>query len=136
MEAIRNLDITDPAAKYAVAALLGATLAELKTIDKAIVGSSKNITAAKPDLNRIFQPGTTDGSVVQQPVPLQPFLPQNPPPVPVLTQQPVPNTAPEQEDPNQLVFDFNKPITPEVINNKLDIIIEKLNNVVEILKNH
>lgn len=134
MEAIRNLDITDPAAKYAVAALLGSTLAELKTIDKAIVGGSKNITAAKPDLTRIFGPAAIDPAAqpTQQPmqhVPAPMFQPV--PAVPI--QQPVAPSV--TEDPNQLVFDFNKPITPESINNKLDIIIDKLNRVIELLKN-
>ena len=35
------------------------------------------------------------------------------------------------ENPDQLVFDFNKPITPATINDKLDIIIGKLNSILE-----
>lgn len=134
MDAIRNLDINDPAAKYAVAALLGATLSELKTIDRAIVGGSKNIAAAKPDLTRIFgaapdqTTGTTQTISNVQPTPHVPLQPTVIPPAP-RSQESVP-----QEDPNQLVFDFNKPITPESINSKLDTIIEKLNRVIELLK--
>lgn len=132
MDAIRNLDINDPAAKYAVAALLGATLSELKTIDKAIVGGSKNITAAKPDLTRIFGAAYNQAPDATQSVPHVQPSPHVPPPSPALIpqqQEPTP-----QEDPNQLVFDFNKPITPESINSKLDTIIEKLNRVIELLK--
>jgi hypothetical protein len=40
-----------------------------------------------------------------------------------------------QEDPNQLVFDFSKKITPDTINDKLDRIISKLDRVIELFKN-
>lgn len=130
MDAIRNLDIADPAAKYAVAALLGSTLAELKTIDQAIVGGSKNIAAAKPDLARIFGAAATQPVAPPQ-LPIQPHPQVQPIAVAAPPAQPTP---PTQEDPNQLIFDFNKPITPESINNKLDTIIDKLNRIIELLK--
>jgi hypothetical protein len=128
---IVDLGPNDPNTKYALAALLGSTLSQLKTIDGSMVGSSNNIRAVKTDVNQIFsqlaaqQPGVTPpqqinpvanvvnaGINISQPV-----------------QQAAPVVAVEYQDPNQLVFDFNKPITPDTINGKLDSILSKLTDI-------
>lgn len=121
-------------AKLALASLLGSTMAQLKEIDRSIVGSSSNIQS-KLDVNGIL------GAIKSQPVhqaspPPQHVAPPQlefiPTPVPV---QNVPSPEiPSAEDPNQLVFDFNKPITPDTINSKLDGIISKLDRIIELLK--
>jgi len=125
--------------KNAIMALLGTTLAELKQIDRQSVGSSKNISGVKTDLQNVFRI-TTDQTTPQQPN-LQPTIEFNPiqvvqqpviqsqqaPPVAVTVQQPA-------EDPNQLVFDFNKPITPTTINDKLDRILDRLDRIVDLFK--
>lgn len=126
MEAIQNLAPTDPRAREALLGILGTTLAGLKEIDRSIVGSSNNVKAHKTDINKFA--ALLSPTAVHQPQHFTPppqFTPQ-PAPVQHITSSP----QIQEEDPNQLVFDFNKPITPETINNKLDIIIEKLNTII------
>ncbi|NBW58531.1 hypothetical protein EBR43_12315 [bacterium] len=125
----------DPEARYALASLLGATLAELKNIDSNIVGGSSNIRANKTDINKVIPPvAQPQTPLVQQPTIQQPAItvtipqPQFQPPVHVPTSPAV------QEDPNQLLFDFNQKITPDTVNNKLDSILDKLNRIIELLK--
>jgi hypothetical protein len=128
--------------KNAIMALLGTTLAELKQIDRQSVGSSKNISGVKTDLQNVFRITTDQTTPQQSQQPnLQPTIEFNPiqvvqqpviqsqqaPPVAVVVQQPA-------EDPNQLVFDFNKPITPTTINDKLDRILDRLDRIVDLFK--
>ena len=118
-DAIQTLDPRDPRAREALIGILGTTLAGLKQIDSSIVGGSNNLTANKTDINQF-------ASILNAHPPQQ--APQQAPqfalPIPALEPAPI-------EDPNQLVFDFNKPITPTVVNDKLDIIINKLNSLLE-----
>lgn len=116
-------------ARYALASLLGATLSELKNIDSNIVGGSNNIKALKTDVNKIIPPLAQLQPQVQQPA-ITVTIPQFQPQV-ATTQVAVPQI---QDDPNQLVFDFNQKITPDTINNKLDTIIDKLNRIIDLLK--
>jgi len=145
MDAIQNLNPgTSNEAKLALAALLGSTMAQLKEIDKSIVGSSSNISS-KLNVGQILQsipqaapqaqPPVLQHQVVQQPAPALSFAPQA-----TVVNAGLNISAPQQiqptteEDPNQLVFDFNKPITPETVNSKLDAIVDKLDRVLELLK--
>lgn len=138
MDSIINLSPDDPRAREAIVGLLGTTLAELREIDKNVVGSSRNISALRTDLKNVlnFQQASPAATVVnaganiagmhnipvqQQPVALQ--LPTQPSPAVI--------PAPSAEDPNQLVFDFNQKITPETINNKLDRILDKLDRIID-----
>jgi hypothetical protein len=124
--------------KNAIMALLGTTLAELKQIDRQSVGSSKNISGVKTDLQNVFRittdqtsPHTPQQPTIQlntiQTVPQFATQPQLVPQTAAVTPQPV-------EDPNQLVFDFNKPITPDTINDKLDRILDRLDRIVDLFK--
>ena len=144
MDAIQEVNPnSNNEAKFALAALLGSTMAQLKEIDRSIVGSSSNISS-KLDINRVLQ-------TIQQPVQQPPAVHHQPVQQPGLTFAPqatVVNAgmniaAPAapitlqpvaEEDPNQLVFDFNKKITPDTINDKLDIIISKLNKIIEFVE--
>ena len=128
---IVDLGPDNPNTKYALAALLGSTLSELKTIDGSMVGSSNNIRALKTDVNQIFSQLASTHPTGTPPQHINPVanvvnaginIPQ-----PV--QQAAPVVAVEYQDPNQLVFDFNKPITPDTINGKLDSILSKLTDI-------
>lgn len=128
----------DAEARLAVISLMGQTMAHLKEIDKNIVGSSAYISGQKLNINSVLPPIQQ----AQQPA-VQPQYVSQPVATTVAaginiapqsqTVQPVHNITPE-EDPNQLVFDFNAKITPDTINNKLDRIIEKLESIVELQK--
>jgi hypothetical protein len=124
----------DPAinteARYALASLLGATLSELKNIDSNIVGGSNNIRALKTDVNKVMPPLVQPQSHIQQQPAITVTIPQFQPQIP----QPHVVTPQVQEDPNQLLFDFNQKITPDTVNSKLDSIIDKLNRVIDLLK--
>lgn len=137
------VDPNSAEAKNAVLALLGTTLAELKQLDRNVVGSSKNISGVKTDLQNVFRI-TTDQAASQpsqQPT-LQPAIEFNSTqavPQPILQQvQQVPQVVAvvqqPAEDPNQLVFDFNKPITPTTINDKLDRILDRLDRIIDLFK--
>ena len=133
-----EVDPNSQEGKNAIMALLGTTLAELKQIDRQSVGSSKNISGVKTDLQNVFRI-TTDQTTPH--TPQQPTIQLNTvQTVPQFAAQPqlVPQTvaaAPHPvEDPNQLVFDFNKPITPDTINNKLDRILDRLDRIVDLFK--
>ena len=131
MNEIVELGPENPGTKLAVAALLGSTLSELKSIESNIVGSSSNIRALKTNVNQIFSQLTTSQPQVVQPPPAAPIA--NVVNAGINTQvQVTPPTV--QEDPNQLLFDFNKPITPDTINNKLDSILSKLSDIDQRLK--
>lgn len=133
-EALVPLDPNSQEAKNAVLALLGSTLAELKQLDRNVVGSSKDIIANKTNLQNVFniteQPAITNNTQVSMPVApaLQPALIPNISPGQV-SSQPV-----KDEDPNQLVFDFTKKITPDTINDKLDRILDKLDRLIDKFK--
>jgi hypothetical protein len=144
MDAIQDVNPNSSnEAKFALAALLGSTMAQLKEIDKSIVGGSSNISS-KLDVQRVLQ----SIQPVQQPQP--PILQQHQPAVqqPALSfapqatvvnagmniAVPVTSQATAEEDPNQLVFDFTKKITPDTVNDKLDIIINKLNKIIEFVE--
>jgi len=129
---IVDLGPNDPNTKYALAALLGSTLSELKTIDGSMVGSSSNIRAVKTDVNQIFtQLASQQPAVMPPPQHINPVA--NVVNAGINISQPVQQAAPvvavEYQDPNQLVFDFNKPITPDTINGKLDSILSKLTDI-------
>ena len=129
MESIQTLDPRDPRAREALIGLLGTTLAGLKEIDRSIVGGSNNVTAQKTDLKQFANLLTpTPQSPPPQHIQAPPqYIPPTYQPIP----QPVPPAQVIDENPDQLVFDFNKPITPATINDKLDIIIGKLNSILE-----
>ena len=134
------VDPNSAEAKNAVLALLGTTLAELKQLDRNVVGSSKNISGVKTDLQNVFRITTdqTTSQPSQQPT-LQPAIEFNSTqavPQPILQQVPQVVAAVQQpaEDPNQLVFDFNKPITPTTINDKLDRILDRLDRIIDLFK--
>jgi hypothetical protein len=135
MSDIINLDPNaDPHAREVVLNLLGATLSELRDIDRAVVGSSRNISALKTDLKNVFtQPGPQSTTVaaglnIQQPPPLTPV------PIQVAAVNTTQQVETIQEDPNQLVFDFNKKITPDDVIDKLDRILDKLDSVISLIK--
>jgi hypothetical protein len=140
-EALVPLDPNSPEAKNAILALLGSTLAELKQIDKNVVGSSKDIRANKTNLQDVFnitdQP-TVNSQLQSNPqvIPVQPTGNTLATITTVVQQQPaqVPVQSVSEEDPNQLVFDFTKKITPDTINDKLDRILDKLDRLIDILK--
>lgn len=139
MESIKELTPDNPEAQQAIYNLLGTTLAELKEIDKTVVGSSKNITGIRTDLKNVFnfQEPPTPATVVNAGVNIQS---QSAPLHATFIPTPVPSAPPpivtpiQQEDPDQLVFDFSKKITPDTINDKLDIIIRKLDKIVDKLQ--
>jgi len=130
MDGFRPVDPTSREAQEAIANLLGTTLAQLKEIDKTVVGSSKNISGVKTDLKNVFA-----NIPVNQPPPVQqpPVISYQPSPVATVVNAGInTNQSPViiQEDPNQLVFDFSKKITPDTINDKLDRILSKLDTVI------
>lgn len=135
MNDIVQLGPEDPGTKFAVAALLGSTLSELKSIESNIVGSSSNIRALKTNVNQIFSQLTTAAPQQQPPPPV--IAPVQVVPIANVVNAGVniqPGTTAIQDDPNQLLFDFNKPITPDTINNKLDSILSKLADIDQRLK--
>lgn len=124
------VDPNSQEARNAVLALLGTTLAELKQIDKNIVGTSKDIVANRTNLENVF-------NIREQVLPQQPPQPQIAAPIQItVNTPPSPSTPPQitDEDPNQLIFDFSKKITPDTINDKLDRILDKLDRVIDLLK--
>jgi len=139
MDGIVDLSPDDPRAKEALIGLIGSTFAQLKEIDSNVVGGSNNIKALKTDVKGMIE------SLVHRPqqqvaAPAVQLTPMYVAPtntvvaaginVPAQLTPPVP-----QEDPNQLVFDFNMKITPDTINDKLDRVISKLDRVMELFKN-
>lgn len=135
-ESIVPLDPNSPEAKFAVTALLGATLAELKQIDSQIVGGSKNIRGNQIDLGRVFN--TPPPTVAAPPPPPSPLYTTvnagiNVTPnhsvaiAPAVVEQPT-------ENPDQLLFDFTTKITPITINDKLDRILDRLDRVLSKLQ--
>lgn len=138
-EALVPLDPNSQEAKNAILALLGSTLAELKQIDKNVVGSSKDIRANRTNLENVFNI-TEQPSLNPQTQPVPSVLPVQQPILATITpvvqqpQQPVPVQSAPEEDPNQLVFDFTKKITPDTINDKLDRILDKLDRLIDKLK--
>lgn len=130
-EALVPLDPNSPEAKNAILALLGTTLAELKQIDKNVIGSSKDIIANRTNLQNVFN---VTSPIQNTPV-SQPTTPPVSPPIQITVNHPSPTPPPVvDEDPNQLVFDFTKKITPDTINDKLDRILDKLDRVIDLLK--
>lgn len=139
MDGIVDLSPDDPRAKEALIGLIGSTFAQLKEIDSNVVGGSNNIKALKTDVKGMIE------SLVHRPqqqvaAPSVQLTPMYVAPthtvvaaginVPAQLAPTVP-----QEDPNQLVFDFNMKITPDTINDKLDRVISKLDRVMELFKN-
>lgn len=139
-----ELSPDDPRAKEAIIGLIGSTFAQLKQIDSHVVGSSNNIKAMKTDVKDLIT------QVIKSNNPVPPVLTSQPVQVapafvapthtvvaagvnvPVVQPQPI---APSiQENPDQLVFDFSKKITPDTINDKLDRILDKLDRLIELSK--
>ncbi|NBW57107.1 hypothetical protein EBR43_04850 [bacterium] len=142
MDGIVNLTPDDPRAKEAIIGLIGSTFAQLKEIDNHVVGSSSNIKALKTDVKSMITDIIKPNAPQHVPPPVAP-----PPPVHVAPTFVAPthtvvaagiNVQPtmpvQQEDPDQLVFDFNKKITPDTINDKLDRILDKLDRIIELSK--
>lgn len=133
-DALVPLDPHSKEAKEAVLALLGTTLAELKQIDKNVIGSSKDIIANRTNLQNVFnitEPTVSTPApapVPQLSIPVTLSIPTTTPTVPSAT--PTAN----EEDPNQLVFDFTKKITPDTVNDKLDRILDKLDRILDKIK--
>lgn len=133
---IVDLAPDDPRAKEAIIGLIGSTFAQLREIDRNVVGSSNNIKALKTDVKELVtQVINYNGSGPVQLAPAPAVLTNTVVAAGINTQQPVhiAVSAP-QEDENQLVFDFTKKITPDTINDKLDKITDKLNRLLELAK--
>lgn len=130
MDFFKPVDPNSPQAREAIVNLLGTTLAQLKEIDKNVVGSSKNISGVRTDLKNVFANIPIDQPPVPQPPPTIQY--SSPSPVATTVNAGINISAPvlPQEDPDQLVFDFSKKITPDTINDKLDRILSKLEGIV------
>lgn len=138
MSDIKDLDPSvDLEARMAVVSMLGQTLAQLKEIDKNIVGSSTNIAGQKLDLRKALPPVHSAPQVAQPVVEHIPVATVvnagiNVQPVQQIHASNIVSQA--AEDPNQLVFDFTKKITPDTINDKLDRIMDKLDKIIDLQK--
>ena len=130
MDFFKPVDPNSPQAREAIVNLLGTTLAQLKEIDKNVVGSSKNISGVRTDLKNVFANIPIDQPPVLQPPPTIQY--SSPSPVATTVNAGINISAPvlPQEDPDQLVFDLSKKITPDTINDKLDRILSKLESIV------
>jgi len=143
MDGIVDLSPDDPRAKEALIGLIGSTFAQLKEIDSNVVGGSNNIKALKTDVkgmieNLVHRPSQQPVALAAAPaVQLTPmYVAPAHTAVAAGINVPAQLTPPApQEDPNQLVFDFNMKITPDTINDKLDRVISKLDRVMELFKN-
>jgi hypothetical protein len=125
---------TDP--RIMALRLLGMTTAEMKDIDKNIVGSGSNISGLRLDVNKMVDEFNTALApvapvAVQQPVLQGIAQPQ------LLAVTNTPPVLPEQAqatvnyDPNQLEFDFYKKITPEDLQYELKNINKNIKNLQE-----
>lgn len=101
-------------ARNAVLALLGTTLAQLKEIDKNVVGSSRNISALKTDLKNVF-------NMPQPQQAPQPSVPYTPAPAAI---QPAPPVQPP------IVPSFTTEVANNIIS-RLDTIIQKLDLLIK-----
>jgi hypothetical protein len=143
-----ELDTLPADPRIAALSLLGMAASELRELDGRIVGGRSSIGGIKTDVNKIVkdlqtlvptqqpQPQHHQQIAYTQPVTSQVdhaaiSMPQTVQPAPI--QQP-------QHDPNQLEFDFYKKIKPEdiefqlkTLNTKINIIISKLDQVVDLL---
>lgn len=128
-----------PDPRSALLGLIGSTFAELKNIDSHLVTKNGNIAGIKTDLNRLV--AEANNLNVQQPVQQQarPAVPAlEPIPItssvsqPNITSQPVLETY-TGNDPNQLMFDFYRKITPEDINSRLADMDLKLSKILDLL---
>lgn len=144
MDGLIDLSPDDPRAKEALIGLIGSTFAQLKEIDSNVVGGSSNIRALKTDVKGMIENVVRRPQQPPAPMPTVPAVQLTPTyvaPAPTHTvvaagiNVPVQTAPPaSQEDPNQLVFDFSKKITPDTVNDKLDRIISKLDRVIELFK--
>lgn len=142
MDGIVNLTPDDPRAKEAIIGLIGSTYAQLKEIDNHVVGSSSNIKALKTDVNSLITGIIKPNTHQHVPAPVTPTPAVQVTPTFVAPTHTVvaaglnvqPTVPMPQEDPDQLVFDFNKKITPDTINDKLDRILDKLDRIIELSK--
>ena len=110
--------------------LLGMTAAELKSIDEKVVSGRNSVGGIRTDINKIVQDfnnikPTTNAVLEQQstPVSAQPVQ---------VTHQPVVVAAPvqvEEENKNQLEFDFYKAIKPEDLEYRLRLIEQSLQDI-------
>jgi len=130
-DALVPLDPNCPQAKEAIINLLGTTLAELKNIDKSVVGSSKFVSGNRTNLENVFR-STVEAAVQPAQVPATVSAPANSQVTVTFTPPPQQQQSTETaSDPNQLVFDFNQKITPDIVNGKLDRILDKLDRIIE-----
>jgi len=129
-DALVPLDPNSPQAKEAIINLLGTTLAELKNIDKSVIGSSKFVSGNRTNLENVFRT-TVESAVQPAQSPATVSAPANSQVTVTFTPPPQKQQPEVVEDPNQLVFDFNQKITPDIVNNKLDRILDKLDRIID-----
>jgi hypothetical protein len=138
-----ELDDLPPDPRSALLGLIGSTFAELKNIDNHLITKSNSIAGIKTDLNRLVAEAN---QLVVNPQPAP--TPSVQPPPPVLPVQPVPVLEPAiatehtpqptyvgapADDPNQLLLDFYRKLTPEDINSRLAEIDVKLLKITNLL---
>ena len=142
-----NLNDLPSSPKEALLGLIGSTFAELKRVDEYSVSKNQFTTGIKTDINRLISEAErleVSSQPQQQPqiyqqVPPQPVLHPEPVQQPVINPQsnivPVVETQPlSNDDPDQLLLDFYRKITPEDINTRLADIDSKLYQILQILK--
>lgn len=139
-----NFNDLPPDPRSALLGLIGSTFAELKNIDGHLVTKNNHIAGIKADLNKLVAEAN---NLNTQQLPQQ--LPQQTIPntaAPVLEPIPATSSALQPrvqsqprletftgEDPNQLMFDFYRKITPEDINSRLADIDLKLSKILDIV---
>lgn len=140
-----NFNDLPPDPRSALLGLIGSTFAELKNIDSHLITKNSNIAGIKTDLNRLVaEANSLNNQVpvqapVQQPVAHTPNVPAlEPIPVTQSASQPHIESQPRLEtytgeDPNQLMFDFYRKITPDDINSRLADIDLKLSKILDLL---
>jgi len=116
--------------------LLGMTTAEMKDIDKNIVGSGGNVSGLRLDVNRMVNEFNTAFTPVAPVVTQQPVLqglsqPQLHAVTNISTNLSEQSQATVNYDPNQLEFDFYKKITPEDLQCELKNINKNIKNLQE-----
>lgn len=138
-----TIDDLPPDPRSALLGLIGSTFAELKRVDEFAVTKNQNTAGIKTDLNRLIHEANSLMTPQTQPqVPVltpQPVMPQ-PSLEPVVVQTTVPALEPKpiqeqqpqsNDDPDQLLFNFYRQITPDDINSRLADIDLKLAKILE-----
>jgi len=114
--------------------LLGMTAAELKSIDEKVVSGRNSVGGIRTDINKIVQDFNNIKPTTNT-IPTQQGISAPPQPVQVV-HQPItqPISAPavvqvEEENKNQLEFDFYKAIKPEDLEYRLRLIEQSLQDI-------